>query len=138
MAIIYFPSPDNCDVVEIELLNPKGGSVFASLFVDSGFTGESCLVMSEFARQFAIANISAAHTSGALQGRQPRILITCRISALDFQSNLIAIVTDVSSLALPDGVVGMAGLSFLRLFARWGAQRSVDGSWQFFLTKGED
>ena len=50
-----------------------------------------------------------------------------------FQRTLIAIVTDVSSLSLPSDIEGMAGLRFLRQFARWGAQRT-DTTWQFFLS----
>ena len=64
---------------------------------------------------------------------QNRAWVTCCIPQLDFQCTLIAIMTDVSSLLLPSGVQGMAGLSFLRQFARWGANRTANG-WQFFLS----
>jgi hypothetical protein len=46
---------------------------------------------------------------------------------------LIAIVADTSSLSLPGGVEGLAGLTFLRQFARWGAERRAKG-WQFSLS----
>lgn len=41
--------------------------------------------------------------------------------------------TDVTVLSLPLGVDGMAGLIFLRQFRSWGAERSAQGVWRFFL-----
>jgi hypothetical protein len=137
MAAVYFASLEDGDVVHVELSNRRGDSVSFCLFVDSGFTGESCLILSEDTDDFALANVSAAHTSGALHGRQRRILVDCRIPAIAFQRNLVAIVTDLTSLSLPPNVVGMVGLSFLRQFDRWGGERSEHGDWQFFLSDGE-
>ena len=34
-----------------------------------------------------------------------------------------------------DGIDGLAGLSFLSLFRRWGAERSAAGEWEFILEK---
>jgi hypothetical protein len=46
---------------------------------------------------------------------------------------MIAIIAELASLALPLGVEGMAGLSFLRQFTRWGGERSPDGGVFFWL-----
>lgn len=137
MAIVYFPSPDDCDVIEMELLRPSGSRAVERFFVDSGFTGESCLVLSEDASDFAFATVSASHVAGALRGRQARMLVICRIAALSFERHLIAITTDISSLSLPPDVAGMVGLNFLRHFARWGAERTDGGDWRFFLSDDE-
>lgn len=82
------------------------------------------------------AALPPSETTGALQGPQARAWVTCRVRDLNFQSTVIAIITDLTPLALPAGVSGMAGLSFLRLFARWGAERSTSGS-SFFLSDDE-
>lgn len=37
------------------------------------------------------------------------------------------------NVSLPDGVVGIAGLRFLRHFRRWGAEQPTSGNWQFVL-----
>jgi hypothetical protein len=47
-----------------------------------------------------------------------------------------ATIADVSSLSLPSDVEGLAGLSFLRQFARWGAERSEVGR-RFILSDEE-
>lgn len=138
MATVYFDSLDECDIVEVEWVSADGQPVPMRLFVDSGFTGESCFVLPEVMGSFALANIAASRASGALQGRQARILLTCRIPKLSFQRNLISITTDVSSLSLPPGVDGMAGLSFLRQFTRWGAEQRENGGWRFFLSDDRD
>jgi hypothetical protein len=135
MTTVYFPSPADCDVIEVELVRPNGQPVAQRMLVDSGFTGESSLVLPEEATGFAHAIVSASRASGALRGRQARVLVTCRIPALAGDLRLIAILADVSSLSLPPGVTGMVGLSFLRQFSRWGSERR-DGCWQFFLSHG--
>jgi hypothetical protein len=56
-----------------------------------------------------------------------------KIPALSVQFEAVAILTDISSLALPSGVHGIGGLRFLRQFRRWGAEKTDDGSWRFFL-----
>ena len=138
MAVIQFTSRDDCDVIEIELIGPQSESLSARLFVDSGFTGDSCLIVSEDANRLALAKVSAVQTAGALEGTQPRVLLNCRVPALAFQRNLVAIVTDISVLSLPADVTGMVGLSFLRQFSRWASDQSQAGSWQFFLRNGKD
>jgi hypothetical protein len=63
--------------------------------------------------------------------------ITRQIAGKISKTPPIAIITDISVLSLPAGVDGMAGLSFLRQFARWGAERAAPG-WQFFLSNSND
>jgi hypothetical protein len=138
MGVIYYPSLDDGDVVEVEFLKPDGATVFKTLLVDSGFTGQSCLILSRDAMDLSHAAVPASRTAGALAGMQPRVLIICRIPALAFQRALIAIITDIATLALPPGVEGMVGLRFLRHFARWGAELAADGNWRFFLDNGEE
>ena len=133
MAIVWFPSADAHDVVQIELRRLDGSMAPVRLLVDSGFAGESCFVLPEAAAEFALAAVSASHTAGALRGRQRRALVTCCIPELSFERHLIAIIADTSSLALPGDVAGIAGLSFLRQFERWGGRRRSRGDWEFFL-----
>jgi hypothetical protein len=101
--------------------------------VDSGFTGKSSAIIGNDASELVRAEVQAAQATGALRGAQNRAWVTCRIPALSFQSTLIAIITDLTQLSLPPDVQGMAGLTFLRQFTRWGAQRTVDG-WRFSLS----
>jgi ABC-type sulfate transport system permease component len=63
--------------------------------------------------------------------------VAVRVAGLDFQSTMIAIFTDTTPLALPPGVAGLAGLTFLRQFASWGGQLTPNG-WQFLLSDGRD
>ena len=134
MAIISYPSLDEGDIVDVQFLKPDGEAVSKTLFVDSGFTGQSCFVLSRDAMDLSHAAAPAARTAGALAGMQHRILVICRIPALGFQRTLIAISTDISSLSLPPRVEGMVGLRFLRHFACWGSERTTDGGWRFFLS----
>jgi len=83
------------------------------------------------------AVMAPAPAAGALHGEQNRAWVTCRITEIGFQKTLIAILADLEPLSLPEGVRGMVGLSFLRHFARWGAEQSADG-WRFFLSLGAD
>ena len=101
------------------------------LLIDTGFTGKSSLILGHDAADLIRAEIPPAQTTGALQGMQNRAWVTCRVPDLDGETTLIAIITDVSILSLPAGVQGMAGLSFLRHFARWGSERTSEG-WRFF------
>ncbi len=133
MARIFYPSLDDGDVVDVQFLKPDGALVSQTLFVDSGFTGQSCLILSQNATDLAHAVAPASRTAGALEGMQHRVVVRCRIPALAFQRTLIAIVTDIASLSLPPGVEGMVGLRFLRYFTRWGAEWATDGGWRFFL-----
>jgi hypothetical protein len=137
MATVYYRSLDDAEVIEVEFLLLQGSGRVFKLLVDSGFTGKSSVILGNDARELVRAEIPPAQATGALQGAQERGWVTCRIPDLGFQCTLIAIITDTSNLSLPVGVQGMAGLSFLRQFARWGAERKVDG-WQFFLSDGDE
>jgi hypothetical protein len=137
MATVFFTCLSDGDIIDVELISPDDKPIRVRLFVDSGFTGESCLIVPDEIGSSALATIAASRASGALQGWQRRVLLTCRISELSFERNLVAIVTDVASLSLPPGVDGMAGLSFLRQFVRWGAEQTQDSGWRFFLSDGE-
>jgi hypothetical protein len=47
----------------------------------------------------------------------------------------VEICTDLDPVALPPGVGGQAGLTFLQCFTRWGGERRPDGAWQFVLER---
>lgn len=40
--------------------------------------------------------------------------------------------------SLPDGIHGMVGLTFLRQFKCWGAERGADEKWRFFLVSDDE
>ncbi len=102
------------------------------LLVDSGFTGKSALVLNpEDADRVRRRYAPSSQVGGAIVGRQQRIWVRCSIPQLRFDTNLIAIATDLSSLSLPTGIDGLCGLSFLNLFNRWGAAQSASGDWSF-------
>lgn len=133
MAIVHFPSLAECDLVEVEFVTADGRRLPARLLVDSGFTGASSFVLPDNFRHAVLANLSSAYAAGALRGRQERALIRCSILANSFERNLPAIFTDLRALSLPAGVDGMVGLTFLRQFKSWGAERDAHGAWRFFL-----
>jgi hypothetical protein len=136
MPTVTFPSADAAEVIEVEFAAADGYRRL-KLLVDSGFTGQSSLVLGADATDLIRAVAAPAPVIGALQGEQERAWVSCRIADLGFTHTLIAILTDLSPLSLPPGVEGMAGLSFLRHFTRWGAEQS-DGCWQSFLTLGDE
>jgi hypothetical protein len=137
MASVFYPSLDVAEVIDLELLTLDGDIRTLRLLVDSGFMGKSSLVLPNTAAGLIRAALPAANTTGALQGLKDRGWVTCRIAELNYQETVIAIVTDTTSLSLPPGVEGLAGLTFLRQFASWGSQRTTSG-WQFFLSDGRD
>ena len=134
MPNAYLRSLDQCDVIQVAFLKPAGGEVILPLLVDSGFTGQSSFVLPVNVEALAQAAAPASQTAGALSGIQRRVVVTCRIPGLSFLGSFTAILADTSSLALPPGIEGMAGLRFLRHFRRWGAERANDSSWRFFLS----
>ena len=133
MPTEYFPSLENAEVIQVEFLTLQEEVHSYKLLVDSGFTGSSSVILGTDAAALVRAEIPATQTSGALQGEQNRGWVTCRVPSLNFQCTLIAIIADLAPLSLPPDVQGMAGLSFLRHFARWGAEQGEDG-WRFFLS----
>jgi predicted aspartyl protease len=132
MASVSFPSFDAAEVIEVEFVTVQGGTRTLKLLVDTGFSGRSSVIIGADASELIRAALPPAQTTGALKGSQDRGWVTCRIPALSFQATMIALIADVSVLSLPIGVEGMVGLSFLRQFARWGAEKSASG-WRFFL-----
>jgi hypothetical protein len=137
MPTALFASQPQAEVIAVELQTLSGQHRPVPLLVDSGFTGESELILSIDECELTWTPISAVQTAGALQGQQLRVVVMRRVPALSFDSPLIAILADLSQLTLPPGVSGIAGLSFLRRFDGWGAERTSDGSSQFFLFKNE-
>lgn len=137
MASVFYPSLADADVIDVQFLKLDGDVRSLRLLVDSGFTGSSSFVLPESAIDLIRAALPAKHTTGALQGMRDRGWVTCRITGLSFHATVIAIITDTASLALPPGVEGLAGLTFLRQFASWGSQRMANG-WQFFLSDALD
>lgn len=134
MSTVYFASSPDCEVVNVELLAQDGSVRKTRLMVDSGFTGESALVLPSHLESLAHAHVDQAYAMGALSGKQTRVVARCRVSGLAFDDALIAITTDLTNLALPTDIDGMVGLTFLRQFSCWGAERTVSGDWTFFLS----
>ena len=132
MASVSFPSFDGAEVLEVEFATVQGGTRTLKLLVDTGFSGRSSVIIGPDASELIRAALPPAQTTGALKGSQDRGWVTCKIPALDFQSTVIAIIANVSLLSLPAGVEGMVGLTFLRQFARWGAEETASG-WRFSL-----
>jgi predicted aspartyl protease len=133
MAIAYFPSLEGAEALEVAFAKPQGGEVALRLLVDSGFTGQSSFVLPANAADLAQAVAPASQVVGALQGAQQRVVVLCRVVGLSVSFPAIAILADVSCLALPPGIQGLVGLRFLRHFCRWGAEQAEDGAWRFFL-----
>lgn len=109
-------------------------AVVRRLLIDSGFTGKSSFVLStadcaRFRRRYA----PPSQVSGALAGSHQRVWVKCTMSTIGFEANLVAISGDLAGCSLPAGVDGLAGLSFLSQFHRWGAQRMGGSDWEFFL-----
>lgn len=133
VAIAYFPSLGAADVVEVAFASTRGSDLPLRLFVDSGFTGSSSFLLPPDIADLAMSPALTGHVFGAIQGAQLRVIVTCRIPPLSFQSTALAIVTDLGPLGLPAGAQGVAGLRFLRQFQRWGSENGADGAWRFFL-----
>jgi hypothetical protein len=79
VAIVYFASLDEGDVLEVVFVKPQGGEVLLPLLVDSGFTGQSSFVLPANAEDLAQAAAPTSQTAGALSGTQRRVVVTCRI-----------------------------------------------------------
>ncbi len=133
MAIAYFPSSDDADIIEVAFATTTGVDLNYRLLVDSGFSGSISLVLSQDIQELATIPAPASHAYGAIQGVQKRVIVFCRMPAISFQTTAVAIVSDLSPMSLPSGVQGIAGLRLLRQFLRWGAEQTGDGSWRFFL-----
>lgn len=137
MPVATFVSLDDCEVIEVDFITLAGEAQRRRLLVDSGFTGSSSLVLGEDDGGLIRAKLDSAQATGALQGEQKRAWVTWRVPGLGLQRTSIAILADLEPLSLPEGVRGMVGLTFLRNFAKWGAEQSVEG-WRFFVHHGTD
>lgn len=133
MSTVTLSSLDSADVIDLDVTSLSGDVRRLQLLVDSGFTGRSSLVLPSELMDYSHADVPEAETSGALHGLQRRGWGSCQVLGFAQARTVIAIFTDVSVLSLPAGVAGMAGLSFLRQFMRWGAEQT-DAGWQFFLS----
>ena len=133
MAITYFSSLEDAEVVDVEFVGPEGSIAPMRLLVDSGFTGESSCILPRHVANLVLVPVPRSETAGALGGIQDRGWVVCRVPGVSFEKMMIAIFTDISPLCLPPEADGMVGLSFLRHFARWGAERAADRHWRFFL-----
>ncbi|HKA08675.1 MAG TPA: hypothetical protein VKD71_15555 [Gemmataceae bacterium] len=133
MSVATFPSLDDCEVIEVDFIMLTGETQRRRLLVDSGFTGSSSLILSDVDDGLVRAKLDNAPAVGALQGDQKRGWVTWRVPRLGLQNTSIAIIANLEPLSLPSGVLGMVGLTFLRNFTRWGAERTVDG-WRFCLS----
>jgi hypothetical protein len=137
VTIAYFTSLRDAEVVDVDFVETAGRVVTIRLLVDSGFTGKESFVLSREALNMARASAKPAQAAGALTGMQSRGWVLCRIPSLAFEESLIAVFSDLAPLCLPASVEGMVGLTFLRHFARWGAERASGQSWRFFLESWE-
>jgi hypothetical protein len=135
MAVVTFPSLDDCEVIEVEFITLAGEAEHRRLLVDSGFTGESSIVLGQDDDGLIRATFDHAIATGALQGEQKRAWVKWRVPGLGLQKTSIAILADLEPLSLPEGKRGMVGLTFLRNFIRWGAEQSAEG-WRFFADDG--
>jgi hypothetical protein len=104
------------------------------LLIDSGFTGKSVFVLStDDCQRFRQRHAPPSQVTGALVGAHERVWVRCSVPTLDFDAHLVAISSDLASCSLPAGIDGLAGLTFLRKFQRWGAERLSNSEWDFVL-----
>jgi hypothetical protein len=137
VTAIYFTSLKDAEILEVDFVRTADRVVTMKLLVDSGFTGDECFVLPRRALGLVRASAKRAQAAGALTGAQIRGWVLCRVPEVAFEELVIAIFSDLTPLCLPAGVDGMVGLTFLRHFARWGAERTPDQEWRFFLENGE-
>jgi hypothetical protein len=126
-------SLEDAEVVEVDFAHANGEALRLKFLVDSGFTGEESFVLRREESGLIQASIERALAAGALSGVQDRGWVICRVPSPAFEGMMIAIFSDLSPLCLPAFVDGIVGLSFLRHFARVGAERAANRQWRFFL-----
>lgn len=137
MGMTSWHSAEDAELIDVDFVRLDGERRSLKLLVDSGFTGGSSFVLGEDTIDLVRATYDPAEVVGAIQGQQNRAWVLCQIPAMRFQRMLIAIITDTSRLSLPEGVEGLAGLTFLRQFHRWGAERH-QAVWRFFLADADE
>ena len=135
MPTVYFSSLPHGEVVDVEFISIDGSTTCLRLLVDSGFTGSSSFVLPDDNRNLIHAEVIAGNVTGALTGLQKRGWLQFRVGGLGEEMEGISIFAETTGLSLPDGVSGLAGLTFLRKFQRWGAELQ-SGVWKFFISDG--
>lgn len=135
MLVTHFPFFHGLPTVLVNFSATRPTAVIARrLLVDSGFTGKSAFVLSTAdAARLRRRAAPTSQVTGALFGAHARVWVRCSVPALEFDASLMAISSELSSLNLPEGVDGLAGLSFLSYLERWGAERVASTDWAFFL-----
>ena len=120
MAISYFASLQDAEVVDVDFVHTAGHSVPMRLFVDSGFTGaEKVRSSARRDRGWYTFRRSVQGLKAQVAGFLDRGWVRCRVPSLAFEKRMLAVFSNVQPLFLPTGVDGMVGLTFLRHFARW-------------------
>lgn len=137
MAAVEFPSHPSAEVIGLDFVRADGGMRRLRLLVDSGFTGASSFVIATDSAELVQAAAPTATASGALHGPQVRGWVTFHIPELGLRRSMIAILADLESLALPPGIDGLVGLTFLRQFRQWGAERNAAGAWRFVIENND-
>lgn len=135
MPVARFPFYQHLPTVLVTFeASEPSTTVVRRLLVDSGFSGKSSFVLSavdcaRLRRRYA----PPSQVAGALVGAHERVWVCCTVPTLSLATNLIAISSDLANCSLPTGIDGLAGLSFLSQFERWGAERPPNRDWEFFL-----
>jgi predicted aspartyl protease len=133
MSIVFFPSHDEAEAIDVAFVDPQGGERILRLLVDSGFTGQSSFVLPQDQDVLVHAAAPMAQVAGAIHGSQKCVVVSSQVRGHSINVIATAILADISSLALPANIQGIVGLRFLRNFQRWGAEQTANGGWQFFL-----
>jgi predicted aspartyl protease len=122
-------------VIDVSFIERESGITHRRrLLVDSGFSGASDVVLSYAdARRFGFHRLPATRVGGAISGAQIRTEVHAGLVGVLPISAIAAICADLAPLSLPDGVHGIAGLTFLCRFRRWGAEQRRNGTWSFLV-----
>lgn len=129
MPTIHFASSPDAEIVSAEFEKLDGSIARRTLCVDTGFTGASGVLLSLQYIGLAWAKVRPAATGGALQRQQQRGIVRLGVARLIPPQSKFALFADLTTLSFPAGVEGMVGLTFLREFDRWGAERQSDSSY---------
>ena len=115
----------------------SGESVARRLMVDSGFTGECDLLLSnDDCRDFRVRFARSTEVGGALTGTHRLVWVKCALPELKFESTVRSLEADLTSMSLPDGIEGLVGLSFLTRFSAWsGRHDNRRQDWDFVLER---
>jgi hypothetical protein len=133
MTLAHFTSLAHAEVINVVFVDEKGGETTLRMQVDSGFVGRSSFVLPDTYVNLGQGDAPDSTAVGALRGVHRRVVVSVAIPALAYRTSGLAILAKPADLKLPQGVDGMAGLTFLRAFHRWGAEKDQSGRWRFFL-----